>query len=73
MKYDYTVLIPNEDPDVYHIPGVHNTQMTLCGWVDASSQECCNYVDHPVNCKSCVDAYKQIKAMKFPKDYFKAE
>lgn len=62
--------ILGEEPGVYHIPGVHNTQQTLCGYVDAAGAVEHFAEEHPCNCGACKDAYKKIKALRFPKGYF---
>lgn len=54
---------------VYHIPGVHNMQNTLCGWVDVTDTEF-DFKDHPCNCLECITALKKIKGLRFPKGYF---
>lgn len=53
----------------YHIPGVHNMQATLCGFVDVSTRKH-DSDTHPVNCLECISALKKIRALKFPKNYF---
>ena len=65
-----TILITNCDDARFHIPGAHNMQQTLCGYVDAGYQQRF-YKDSPVNCTACIDALKKIRAMKFPQKYFK--
>jgi hypothetical protein len=70
MKEIYTQEIANDQPGVYHIPGVHNGQQTLCGWVDASGSTEHRASDHPCNCSPCIDAYRKIKALTFPSGYF---
>jgi len=62
----------DDTPGVYHIPGVHNMQVTLCGFVDTTN----NSVDaakHPCNCVACISAFKKIKALRFPRYYFTDE
>lgn len=65
-----TTEIVSEQPGVYHIPGVHNMQQTLCGYVDCAGAEDHNAAAHPCNCGSCIDALNAIKALRFPKHYF---
>jgi hypothetical protein len=65
-----TTEITSEQPGVYHIPGVHNMQQTLCGYIDCGGQVDHDAADHPCNCKSCFDALNAIKALRFSKDYF---
>lgn len=67
-----TTEITSEQPGVYHIPGVHNMQQTLCGYVDCAGAEDHDAADHPCNCVSCIDALAAIKALRFPKGYFAA-
>lgn len=55
-----------------HIPGVHNMQTTLCGYVDVIYREV-SAVEYPCDCKQCIDALKRIKALRFPKGYFAEE
>ena len=62
---------PEDTPGVYHIPGVHNMQITLCGFVDVD-HDFHDYEDHPCNCAVCEQALKKIKALRFPKGYFSA-
>jgi len=66
----YTVEIQSEEPGVYHIPGQGNMQQTLCGWVDAFGQVDHSALDHPCNCRNCIDMLNKIKALRFPKHYF---
>jgi hypothetical protein len=70
MRYTYTVHVPVEQPGVYHIPGVHNCQLTLCGFVDIARAEEAPAREHPCNCGTCIDALKRIQEMRFPKGYF---
>lgn len=71
MKQEFTRFIDSDyqSEEIYHIPGIHNMQQTLCGWVDVPYEQH-HYSEHPVNCRQCIDAYKEIKALKFPKCYF---
>lgn len=62
----------DDEPGVYHIPGVHNMQMTLCGFVDCSNQKDHDADTHPCNCIKCIDALRKIKALRFCKNYFEA-
>ena len=71
VKTTETVETPTETPGVFHIPGVHNMQNTLCGFVDVINQSH-DYRDHPVNCRACIDALKAIQALRFPGGYFDA-
>ncbi len=65
-----TETVETEDtPGEYHIPGVHNMQITLCGFVDVD-YETHDYNEHPCNCFECEKALKKIKALRFPKGYF---
>jgi hypothetical protein len=59
---------PNQN-NIYHIPGVHNMQNTLCGFVDVVTDEH-DYEDHPCNCEPCIDALKKTRKLRFPKDYW---
>lgn len=70
MKVTQTIRITQEGDDAWHIPGVHNTQQTLCGYVDCM-YEASDFESNPVNCYACIDALKKIKALRFPKGYFK--
>ena len=72
-KIDTTVEITDDDPGRYHIPGVHNGQQTLCGWVDTSGAVDHNCIDHQCNCGSCIKAWMDIKAMKFSQYYFESK
>lgn len=61
-----------EQPGVYCIPGVHNSQVTLCGFVDVpyTTHEA---ADHPCNCVNCIDALRKIQRMRFTQGYFANE
>ncbi|MDR9836860.1 MULTISPECIES: hypothetical protein [Herbaspirillum] len=59
-----------DEPGVYHIPGVHNLQNTLCGFVDVSWSADRDAEEFPCNCEKCIDALAKIKALRFPKYYF---
>jgi hypothetical protein len=72
-RVNTTVEVTGEERGVYHIPGVHNMQQTLCGYVDCSGVEDHDAEDHPCNCRGCIDALRDIKAMRFPKHYFADE
>lgn len=69
MIVTQTVHVPDDAPGVYHIPGVHNTQVTLCGFVDVMNDSV-DAEEHPCNCPACIAAFKKIKSMKFPRYYF---
>lgn len=69
-RVNNTVEVTSEERGVYHIPGVHNMQQTLCGYVDCFGVERHDAKDHPCNCRGCIDALNDIKAMRFPKHYF---
>lgn len=71
-KTTTTIEVTGEDPGVYHIPGQHNMQQTLCGFVDCSFTESHDAEDHPCNCKDCISALKKIQALRFPAGYFAA-
>ena len=58
-----------ERPGVYCIPGVHNSQITLCGFVDVQYTEH-EASDHPCNCEDCIDALQRIKRLRFCRGYF---
>ena len=73
MKVTDTIEIEGEEHGVYHIPGVHNMQQTLCGFVDASGYRIHNSEHNPCNCRKCIEALTKIKSMRFPKDYFKKD
>jgi hypothetical protein len=69
-RVDTTIEITSQERGVYHIPGVHNTQQTLCGYVDCYGDKRHDAAEHPCNCQHCIDALNKIKAMRFPKHYF---
>lgn len=64
-----TIKINVPGVDEYHIPGVHNMQVTLCGWIDVNSKEF-DYKKFPCNCFACKDALEKIRELRFPKGYF---
>ena len=70
MKVSDTIEIVSEAPGVYHIPGVHNTQQTICGYVDCAGVETHDATDHPCNCEPCIEAVEKIKSLRFKKGYF---
>ena len=70
MKITTTVEADIEEKGVYHIPGNFNMQNTLCGFVDVLHKEY-DFEEHPCNCKLCLEIFKEVKAYKFPKGYFK--
>jgi len=59
----------DEEPGKYCIPGVHNSQITLCGFVDVgyTAHEA---EDHPCNCEDCIAALKAIRRLRFSRGYF---
>jgi pyrrolidone-carboxylate peptidase len=59
----------SERPGRYCIPGVHNSQLTLCGFVDVpyTAHEA---TDHPCNCVDCMDALTAIRRLRFARNYF---
>lgn len=65
-----TVEVTSEQPGMYHIPGQHNMQQTLCGYVDCFGAEDRDAERFPCNCIACIDALKKIKALRFPSHYF---
>jgi hypothetical protein len=72
MKVTKTYQVQGEGDDAWHIPGVHNSQLTLCGFVDVSYEEA-DFTDHPCDCSGCIKALKKIQALRFPKGYFTGE
>lgn len=59
--------------DDAHIPsplGAANGVSTLCGWCDVH-YESYDYYQRPADCRGCIDTLKAIKAMRFPRGYFK--
>lgn len=69
MAITISTIEVEDEPGVYHIPGVHNMQNTLCGFVDTMC-ETRDAEEFPCNCQSCIEALAKIKALRFPKYYF---
>jgi hypothetical protein len=69
-KTNTTVEVASELPGIYHIPGQHNMQQTLCGYVDCAGAEDRDAEEYPCNCGACIGALKSIKALRFPSHYF---
>lgn len=69
MKETTTIEV-GEDKGVHHIPGVHNMQITLCGFVDVGTYTEHDYINYPCNCCGCQTALRKIQALKFPEFYF---
>jgi len=65
-----TVEVTSELPGTYHVPGQHNMQQTLFGYVDCAGAEDRDAEEYPCNCTACVDALNTIKALRFPAHYF---
>ena len=59
----------NGQEGTYHIPGVHNMQNTLCGFVDVMTDEH-DCEEHPCNCVACMDALNKIRKLRFPNNYW---
>jgi hypothetical protein len=68
MKITETIQC-SEQTGIFHIPGVHNSQTTLCGFVDVP-HDALDATRFKMNCKSCRQALLRIQALSFPRGYF---